>query len=255
MQSPSDLARDSDAAPVAASNVPPRALGGPFVEELRYLLFGCAITAVLFGLLGWYNLSRLHEQLLGADRPHSFGDLMAGPFERALYVAFVTIPVVIYITRPRSRSRDGSPAPRVAAFVGTTMLLVFPAFFDDGPRLFAPPWFVRTLAGVGLIGFTAFGVYCLLYLRHNFSIIPEARDLVSGGPYRIVRHPLYFAEIGLATCLVLQNDLHAWSTLILVPFVGIQVIRSIYEERLLRTTFPAYDDYSRRVSRIVPIPR
>ena len=38
-------------------------------------------------------------------------------------------------------------------------------------------------------------VWGLLYLRKSFSIIPEARRVVSGGPYRFIRHPLYAAEI------------------------------------------------------------
>jgi len=222
------------------------------LEELRYLLFGCAVPAVLFGFLGWYNLIRLLDQLTGDQRPHGAFWLFTGPLERALYLAFVSIPVFIYITRPRSVRRDGGLAPRTAAFVGTTMLLVFPAFFDNGPRVFTPPPAVHALAGLTLIASTALGVYGLAYLRHNFSLIPEARGLVRGGPYRIVRHPVYLAEIGLSLSLAFQGDLHTWSTLILGPFVCIQVIRSIYEERLLRATFPEYEEYSLKTSRLVP---
>ena len=242
MQTGSVLERDAD---------PPTPSAGWF-DELRYLLFGCACPAVLFGLLGWYNLSLLHDQLFGSGRPTTFVGVLTGPFERALYLAFVSIPVVIYITRPRSRSRDGGIAPRTAAFVGTTMLLVFPAFFVSGPRVVAPPGVVHVLAGPLLIVSTAFGVYALLYLRHNFSLIPEARDLVRGGPYKYVRHPLYTAEIALSLSLALQGDLHLWSTLILGPFICIQIVRSIYEERLLRSAFPEYQDYALTTPRLVP---
>lgn len=248
----------SAVAPEAGSDVAVTAdPGGPagdrgLFDELRYLLFGCAVPAVLFGFLGWYNLTRLLDQVTGDHRPQSAFGYFTGPLERALYLAFVSIPVVIYITRPRSSRRDGGLAPRTAAFVGTTMLLVFPAFFDDGPRLFTPPPAVHALAGLTLIASTAFGVYGLLYLRHNFSLIPEARGLVRGGPYRIVRHPVYLAEIGLSLSLAFQGDLHTWSTLILGPFVCIQVIRSIYEERLLRSAFPEYDAYALETRRLVP---
>jgi protein-S-isoprenylcysteine O-methyltransferase Ste14 len=215
-------------------------------------LFGCAAPAALFGLLGWYNLVRLHDQLVGRDRPHSFSDLLAGPLERALYLAFVSIPVVIYVTRPRALQRSGGIGPRTAAFAGTTILLVFPAFFDQGPTILEPPAFVHAVAGVLVIGGTAFGVWGLLYLRHSFSIIPEARRLVIGGPYRIVRHPLYFAEITISIGLAFQGDLHLWSTLILGPFICLQLVRSLYEERLLRDAFPEYEDYARRTRGLIP---
>jgi protein-S-isoprenylcysteine O-methyltransferase Ste14 len=223
---------------------------GGLTEELRYLLFGCAAPAVLFGLLGRYNLSLLHQEV--ASRPHSFAVLMTGPLERALYLAFVSIPVVIYVTRPRALTRAAGLPPRVAAFVGTTMLLAFPAYFHDGPRIFTAPPLVHALAELTLVICTAFGVYALTYLRHNFSIIPEARDLVTCGPYRVVRHPVYFAEIGVALGLALQGDVHLWSALILGPFVALQVVRSFYEEQLLRSTFPEYDEYAQCVGRLVP---
>ena len=218
------------------------------LEELRYLLFGCAAPAALFGLLGWFNLVRLFHQ----TRPDSVAGFVTGPFERALYLAFVSIPVLIYITRPRARRRAGGPAQRVAAFVGTTMLLVFPAFFDQGRRLLTPPAAVHGLADSLLVACTAFGVFSLLYLRHNFSIIPEARGFVTTGPYRLVRHPLYFAEIGVSIALAFHGDLSTWSTLLLVPFVSIQLVRSVYEERLLRATFPGYEAYAARTRRLIP---
>src|SRR5689334_2801455 len=108
---------------------------GGWIEEFRYLFFGCAAPAALFGLLGWYNLTRLHSAMVGADRPDTLWEFFTGPLQRALYLAFVSIPVAIYITRPRAQRRDTGLAPRAAAFTGTTMLLVYPAFFDHGPRV------------------------------------------------------------------------------------------------------------------------
>ena len=83
----------------------------PWAEELRYLFFGCALPAGLFGLLGWYNLSVLRDLVSGPGRPGSLAGWVAGPFERALYLAFVSIPVVIYVSRPRARRRAGGFAP------------------------------------------------------------------------------------------------------------------------------------------------
>jgi protein-S-isoprenylcysteine O-methyltransferase Ste14 len=232
---------------VQPAGIDPRRWSG----EFRYLFFGCAAPASLFGILGWYNLLLLRHEI-GATGHTTFASVMTGPFERALYLAFVSIPVLIYLTRPRADRRDGGIPPRTAAFVGTTMLLVFPMWFENGPRILVLPAAIHAFAGVALVGFTTFGVWALLYLRHNFSIIPEARDLVRAGPYRVVRHPLYLAEIGLAVSLTLHSDLHAWSTLILVPFVAVQLVRSEYEEKLLRDALPGYEEYAKRTGRLVP---
>jgi protein-S-isoprenylcysteine O-methyltransferase Ste14 len=244
------MASRTVARPAAAPGVASPAAG--WLEELRYLVFGCAAPAALFGLLGWYNLTRLHAAMVGSDQPDSVWQFFTGPLQRALYLAFVSIPVAIYVTRPRAQRRDTGFFPRLAAFTGTTMLLVYPAFFDHGPRVGSAPGVVRAIAGTTMVLGTAFGVWGLVTLRHSFSIIPEARRVVRDGPYRFVRHPLYAAEIAVAVSLALQGDLHAWSSLVLVAFVAVQYARSGYEERLLRSAFADYDDYAKVTPRLVP---
>jgi protein-S-isoprenylcysteine O-methyltransferase Ste14 len=236
----------------APSSAPVADAGSGWLEELRYLFFGCAAPAALFGLLGWYNLTRVRAAMVGADRPDTVWEFFTGPLQLTLYLAFVSIPVAIYITRPRAQRRETAFVPRVAAFTGTTMLLVYPAFFDHGPPVGSLPGVVRGIAGVTMVVGTAFGVWGLVTLRHSFSIIPEARRVVRDGPYRFVRHPLYAAEIAVAVSLALQGELHAWSSLVLLAFVAIQSGRSVFEERLLRATFPDYDEYARVTPRLVP---
>ncbi|MGZ7011468.1 MAG: hypothetical protein ACXVI2_15325, partial [Ilumatobacteraceae bacterium] len=52
--------------------------------------------------------------------------------------------------------------------------------------------------------------------------------------------------------IAFQNELHLWSTLILIPFCCLQLVRSVYEEQLLGATFPEYADYARHTGRLVP---
>jgi len=220
------------------------------VDEIRFLVFGRSLPAVLFALLGYRVLLNLLSQVRALPAHAGPGDVLAGPLTTAVYLLFCVIPVGIYLVRPRPRARDGRVVARAAGLVGTTMLLVVGAF--STPVLFTPPLFVRAAAVPLTLGAFALGVYGLLYLRRNLSIIPEARRLVTGGPYHVVRHPLYAAEILAACALVLARP-GLWATLALAPFIAVQMLRATFEERLLTRAFPEYKPYALRTRRLIPL--
>ena len=105
---------------------------------------------------------------------------------------------------------------------------------------------VLVILGVGL------SIYSLLFLRFNFSIMPEARHMVSHGPYRIVRHPIYLGEILSGAGLVLA--LPGWFSLaILLTFIAAQLYRTRIEEEVLASAFPDYQAYARQTRfRLIP---
>ena len=220
------------------------------VDEIRFLVFGRSLPAVLFALLGYRVLLNLLAQVRALPAHPRPGDVLAGPLTTAVYLLFCVIPVGIYLVRPRPRARDGRVIARAAGLVGTTMLLVVGAF--SSPVLFTPPLFVRAAAAPLTLGAFALGVCGLLYLRRNLSIIPEARRLVTGGPYHLVRHPLYAAEILAAFALVLARP-GLWATLALAPFIAVQMLRATFEEGLLTRAFPEYKPYAARTRRLIPL--
>jgi protein-S-isoprenylcysteine O-methyltransferase Ste14 len=85
-------------------------------------------------------------------------------------------------------------------------------------------------------GFTVWGMWTL---RHSFSITVEARELVSTGPYRWVRHPIYTGEI-LSAFSVAFLRFSWFNIFILAVFVIIQLSRSYWEESKLKKVFPDY---------------
>jgi protein-S-isoprenylcysteine O-methyltransferase Ste14 len=220
------------------------------VEEIRFLVFGRALPAVLFALLGWRVLANLLSQVHALPVHAGFGNYLAGPVTTGVYLLFCVIPVGIYLVRPRPRARDGRAIARTAGLVGTTMLLVVGAF--PNPVLFAPWVVIRDISAPLALGAFVLGVYGLLYLRRNLSIIPEARRVVTGGPYRFIRHPLYAAEILAAVALVLARPA-LWATLTLIPFIGVQMLRARFEEGLLARVFPEYRIYAARTRRLIPL--
>jgi protein-S-isoprenylcysteine O-methyltransferase Ste14 len=83
----------------------------------------------------------------------------------------------------------------------------------------------------------------------------ESHRLVTEGPYRFVRHPIYTAMLGmlLATGLALSR----WEALVVaIPLYALGTrIRIGAEERLLRESFGAdFEAYARRVGAFVPRP-
>jgi protein-S-isoprenylcysteine O-methyltransferase Ste14 len=219
-------------------------------DAIRLIVFGRLVPATFFALLGYAQLQRVLSSVRGLPHPATIAAVLGGPLPAALYLLFCAIPVLIYVGRPAPRARDGRMLPRVAALAGTVMLLVVGAL-PQGAHLYTPPsWLGVVSTTVSVIAF-ALAVYGLLYLRRSLSIIPEVRRLVTGGPYRVVRHPLYASEI-LAACAFVMVNPAALAVAVLAPFIAIQLVRSRFEERLLTRAYPHYVDYARRTPRLIP---
>jgi len=219
------------------------------LEEVRFLAFGRALPAVLFAVLGYRVLLNLVGDIQALPAHPAFSDIVARPLPTALYLCFCAIPVGIYLVRPRPRARDGRVVPRIAALMGTTMLLVVGAL--PAPYRLTLPEAASIAATPLLIVAFAIALAGLATLRRNLSIIPEARRLVTSGPYRYVRHPLYLGELLAAVAFVLAGA-GLWSVLALAPYFGVQMLRAHFEEQLLGRTFPAYRGYASRTRRLVP---
>jgi protein-S-isoprenylcysteine O-methyltransferase Ste14 len=91
----------------------------------------------------------------------------------------------------------------------------------------------------------------LIYLRGAFSVTPQARLLITTGPYAVIRHPMYTGSLLSLLGLALLID--SAEAMILVFVCGcLQIGRALLEENILEASFPEYTDYKTRVDRFIP---
>ena len=147
--------------------------------------------------------------------------------------------------------------PPVSRFAGILpcIVAVLGGFLMSG-LLFLPPRTDLSLpvqltgSGLILIGSLATALV-LLRLGRSFSILPESRQLVTGGVYKIVRHPVYLAE-AITALGMLIHFLSIWAALLVALQFALQLARIHYEEKTLSETFPEYRDYAKRTKRLIP---
>jgi len=91
-----------------------------------------------------------------------------------------------------------------------------------------------------------------LWLGRCFAILPAVRGTITGGPFRIVRHPAYLGEmVMIAACWMTVSGASQIGPLAAaIPFV---VLRILAEERVLLTS-AAYAEYVQQVRwRLIPL--
>ena len=165
---------------------------------------------------------------------------------RLSVVAYLAVLAAAVLLRKQPIGRSRGAEPRISALIGTFLITVVVLF---------PRRELSLTAGVVSTSLIFLGdalaVVTLVQLRRSFSIMPEARELVTWGPYRLVRHPLYLAE-GIATIGTVMQFLSASAILLLVVQVLFQLRRISNEEAVLKETLPGYLAYQQRTARLIP---
>jgi protein-S-isoprenylcysteine O-methyltransferase Ste14 len=164
-------------------------------------------------------------------------------FATMLFLGLVTVFLVI--RRPAIRKAPGL-APRFAALAGC----VLPSVVALLPRVNASPSSAALTSTIALLG-TIVAIISVFFLGRSFSVFPQARRLVTNGPYQIVRHPLYLAELAMAFSIIWDIE-QPWAIIVLFFVAGIQILRMHFEERVLSEAFPSYREYAKRTARFVP---
>ena len=203
-------------------------------------------------LIAWYLFGLVKQAPLTRLR---LSDVMRGTIKLldllqliALLGSFFLIFLLVYLllTRRVPELKAKGALPRAVAVCGT--------FLGNGFLYLKPVQLslsTQVLADLLIIAGVAGSLIAVSRLGGSFSLMPEARKLVTSGPYAVVRHPLYLAELIGVSGLVLQFQQPFAAVLGAVVFAT-QYWRTVFEERVLIEAYPDYVAYRTRTRRFIP---
>jgi protein-S-isoprenylcysteine O-methyltransferase Ste14 len=163
----------------------------------------------------------------------------------ALFASLVFNLLLIYliVVRIEPVRRSSGILPRFCGFAGTFLGV---GILQLKPVSLSLPW--QSIAAALVFAGSLGSAVVLARLGRSFSIMPEARNLVTGGPYAYARHPLYAMEFLTLAGTAIQFA-QPWAALLALGVIVFQVARTIFEERVLVAAYPEYAGYRARVKR------
>ncbi len=117
------------------------------------------------------------------------------------------------------------------------------------PQVWSPPALALLACALAL------GLWTIVHNRPgNFNIRPEPKTsgrLVTSGPYRYMRNPMYSALLLFAAAeLLAYRD--PWKILCWAALALVLLAKVLLEERFLHAVYPGYAAYAKRVRRFIP---
>lgn len=132
----------------------------------------------------------------------------------------------------------------------TVQFMAIALMVATGPWL-ADTWYLLVIELLGV----ALGVYAIMVMRiGNFNVRPVVKEqgqLVTHGPYRFIRHPMYMAIILTLTPLLIDFFSCFRLGVMLVLLLNL-IFKQLFEEGLLKAHFPGYEEYMQRSHRMIP---
>lgn len=144
---------------------------------------------------------------------------------------------------------------KMVILVGITVQILLPQSWFSALEISEDPSRLRVI-GVAIytLGLLV-AILARLQLGSNWSDIEAAnvkaeQQVVSGGVYRFIRHPIYVGDLLLL--LGLELALNSWLFLGVAMLTPIVLRQAIREEQMLRQSLPGYSEYCSRSKRFIP---
>jgi protein-S-isoprenylcysteine O-methyltransferase Ste14 len=157
------------------------------------------------------------------------------------------------------RTSEGKGLVIVLRLMGLAVLLPLCGYLINPDWVawarFALPDGVRWLAALVALALLPLVYWIFVSIGNNISPTQATRakhQLVTHGPYRWVRHPLYSTGFALAVCLTLITSLWWLAVGMIVPLVILLLRTSKEEARLIEAFGDEYREYMKRTGRFLP---
>jgi protein-S-isoprenylcysteine O-methyltransferase Ste14 len=207
------------------------------------------VPSAFFLLVVLLKFNEQYAFIINSQAPGSEGvswKFLSGVLLRFSTILFLGLASILFLIRLEPIKKAKGILPRVMA-IGGTFFVALVTFFPRA-NLSMTQTIVASL--LSLVG-TGISVFVLAHLGRSFSLMAEARRLVTTGPYRIMRHPLYIFEAVASLGVVLQF-FSFFTVVIFLAYCLLQFQRMKNEEAVLEMAFPEYQAYKLRTARLVP---
>jgi protein-S-isoprenylcysteine O-methyltransferase Ste14 len=146
---------------------------------------------------------------------------------------------------------------RLIKFIKVAILLgvVTQTFLPDVLPISDQPFVLRLAGSIIYTAGLVIAISGRTQLGTNWSNIETAhvlnkQSVISEGPYRFIRHPIYVGDLLLLLGLELAlNSMLVFGVLLLIPLVLRQAVK---EEKKLLRALPGYRDYCAQTKRFIP---
>jgi protein-S-isoprenylcysteine O-methyltransferase Ste14 len=163
----------------------------------------------------------------GIELYHRYTDANLS-FVRAVAGIQTIILIITMVFRRTPVRVTPNPWYWLLAFVATYGIVAFYAFAPRGSPIvpiIVPS--VLVLIGAGIM------IYARLSLGRSIGFVPADRGIVTRGPYKFVRHPIYSGGFVTLIAFILRAYLPL-TLMLAVILVGLLMLKSVIEERFLR---------------------
>jgi protein-S-isoprenylcysteine O-methyltransferase Ste14 len=142
-------------------------------------------------------------------------------------------------------------ADKIKAYILVSIQFICLILVFASGRPFAKDYLLLALEIMGV----ALEIWAVITMgRHNLNITPlvkQEAQLVTWGPYRFIRHPMYSALLLIIWPLIIDR----FSLFLLITGLVLTIVfivKLFFEESALKKHFVEYEDYMKTTNRLIP---